>query len=56
MFFVTARPGIIASATDYNLDHAGYDVAGLYVRGFLDLFKNVADYKTAQRVDIESKG
>lgn len=56
VFFVTARPGIIASVTDYNLDRVGYEVAGLYVRGFLDLFKNVADYKTAQRADIESKG
>ncbi|GGL88780.1 hypothetical protein GCM10010129_35720 [Streptomyces fumigatiscleroticus] len=56
VFFVTARPGIIASVTDYNLDHVGYEVAGLYVRGLLDLFKDVAAYKTAQRVDIESKG
>ncbi|MFI6039348.1 HAD family acid phosphatase [Streptomyces sp. NPDC051315] len=56
LFFVTARPGIIASFTDYNLDHVGYQVSGLYVRGFLDLFKDVAAYKTAQRVDIEKKG
>jgi predicted secreted acid phosphatase len=56
LFFVTARPGIIYSVTDYNLKHVGYQVSGLHVRGFLDLFKNVADYKTAQRVDIESKG
>ncbi|WP_053851124.1 HAD family acid phosphatase [Streptomyces sp. NRRL B-24085] len=56
LFFVTARPGIIASVTDYNLKHVGYQVNGLYVRGFVDLFKNVATYKTAQRVDIENKG
>jgi predicted secreted acid phosphatase len=56
LFFVTARPGIIYSATDYNLEHVGYDVSGLYVRNFLDLFKDVAAYKTAQRVDIENKG
>ncbi|GHH25920.1 HAD family acid phosphatase [Streptomyces lanatus] len=56
VFFVTARPGIISSVTDYNLKYVGYKVSGLYVRGFLDLFKNVADYKTAQRVDIENKG
>ncbi|MER7576291.1 HAD family acid phosphatase [Streptomyces sp. NPDC126514] len=56
LFFVTARPGIIHSVTDYNLKYRGYKVAGLYVRGFLDLFKNVGDYKTAQRVDIENKG
>ncbi|KOG35441.1 HAD family acid phosphatase [Streptomyces resistomycificus] len=56
LFFVTARPGIIYSVTDYNLDHAGYEVSGLYVRSFVDLFKDVAAYKTAQRVDIEKKG
>ncbi|MER6625902.1 MULTISPECIES: HAD family acid phosphatase [unclassified Streptomyces] len=56
VFFVTARPGIIHAPTDWNLDHAGYESSGLYVRGFFDLFKNVADYKTAQRVHIEAKG
>ncbi|MEU8989617.1 HAD family acid phosphatase [Streptomyces sp. NPDC048558] len=56
LFFVTARPGIIYSVTDYNLEYRGYQVSGLYVRGFFDLFKNVGDYKTAQRVDIEKKG
>ncbi|WP_329412378.1 hydrolase [Streptomyces sp. NBC_00704] len=56
LFFVTARPGIISGVTDYNLKTVGYDVSGLYVRGFLDLFKDVAAYKTAQRVTIESKG
>ncbi|WP_435611815.1 HAD family acid phosphatase [Streptomyces sp. bgisy159] len=56
LFFVTARPGIIAGFTDYNLDYRGYQVSGLYVRGLIDLFRNVADYKTAQRVDIENKG
>ncbi|MEU5536628.1 HAD family acid phosphatase [Streptomyces sp. NPDC020362] len=56
LFFVTARPGIIYWPTEYNLEHDGYDVSGLYVRGLFDLFKNVADYKTAQRVDIENQG
>ncbi|MFF7160951.1 HAD family acid phosphatase [Streptomyces sp. NPDC008086] len=56
LFFVTARPGIIAAVTDYNLKHVGYQVSGLHVRNFLDLFKNVAEYKTAQRVAIENKG
>ncbi|AVV41217.1 HAD family acid phosphatase [Streptomyces sp. ID05-04B] len=56
LFFVTARPGIISGVTDYNLKTVGYRVSGLYVRGFLDLFKDVAAYKTAQRVTIESKG
>ncbi|WP_330459114.1 hydrolase [Streptomyces sp. NBC_00820] len=56
LFFVTARPGIIAWPTEYNLEHDGYDVSGLYVRGLFDLFKDVAAYKTAQRADIESQG
>ncbi|MFH8657140.1 HAD family acid phosphatase [Streptomyces afghaniensis] len=56
LFFVTARPGIIYSFTEYNLKQAGYQVSGLYVRNFIDLFKNVAEYKTAQRVDVEKKG
>ncbi|MFE1314503.1 MULTISPECIES: HAD family acid phosphatase [unclassified Streptomyces] len=56
LFFVTARPGIIYWPTEYNLEHDGYDVSGLYVRGLFDLFKDVAAYKTAQRVDIENQG
>ncbi|MFG2607508.1 HAD family acid phosphatase [Streptomyces sp. NPDC048514] len=56
LFFVTARPGIVYWPTEYNLEHDGYDVSGLYVRGLFDLFKDVAAYKTAQRVDIENKG
>ncbi|MET9444220.1 HAD family acid phosphatase [Streptomyces sp. NPDC006610] len=56
VFFVTARPGIIAAPTEYNLERVGYEVEGLYVRGFFDLFKDVAAYKTAKRVEIESKG
>jgi predicted secreted acid phosphatase len=56
LFFVTARPDIISALTDYNLKKVGYNVSGLYVRNFIDLFKDVATYKTAQRVTIESKG
>ncbi|GAA3298687.1 HAD family acid phosphatase [Streptomyces cinereospinus] len=56
VFFVTARPGIVHAPTEWNLEQAGYEVDGLYVRGFLDLFKDVAAYKTAQRADIESRG
>ncbi|MFF8592044.1 HAD family acid phosphatase [Streptomyces sp. NPDC015220] len=56
LFFVTARPGIVEAPTEWNLDHDGYQVSGLYVRGFLDLFKDVAAYKTAQRTAIENKG
>ncbi|MET7324777.1 HAD family acid phosphatase [Streptomyces sp. NPDC005549] len=56
LFFVTARPGIIEAPTEWNLAHAGYESSGLYVRGFLDLFKDVAVYKTEQRAKIESQG
>ncbi|MFD8426235.1 MULTISPECIES: HAD family acid phosphatase [Streptomyces] len=56
LFFVTARPGIIEAPTEWNLAHAGYESSGLYVRGFLDLFKDVAEYKTEQRAEIESDG
>ncbi|QHC30674.1 MULTISPECIES: HAD family acid phosphatase [unclassified Streptomyces] len=56
LFFVTARPGIIEAPTKWNLEYDGYQVSGIYVRGLFDLFKNVADYKTAQRVAIENKG
>ncbi|MGV9252949.1 HAD family acid phosphatase [Streptomyces sp. NPDC003697] len=56
LFFVTARPGILKAPTRYNLEYDGYDVDGLFVRGLVDLFKNVADYKTAQRAAIEDEG
>ncbi|MDX2544782.1 HAD family acid phosphatase [Streptomyces sp. WI04-05B] len=56
LFFVTARPDIIKPVTQYNLTYVGYNVTGLYARNLIDLFKDVADYKTAQRVAIESKG
>ncbi|MFJ8082105.1 HAD family acid phosphatase [Streptomyces sp. NPDC096205] len=56
LFFVTARPGIIYAPTEWNLEYRGYEVSGLHVRSFFDLFKNVADYKTAQRVAIEKQG
>ncbi|MET9800568.1 HAD family acid phosphatase [Streptomyces sp. NPDC006368] len=56
VFFVTARPGIIHSLTDYNLRKAGYPVDGLHVRDLPDLFEEVSVYKTAQRAAIEAKG
>ncbi|MFH8978425.1 HAD family acid phosphatase [Streptomyces sp. NPDC017890] len=56
LFFVTARPGIIEAPTEWNLAHAGYESSGVHVRGFLDLFRDVAEYKTEQRAEIESKG
>ncbi|MBD9723900.1 HAD family acid phosphatase [Streptomyces caniscabiei] len=56
VFFVTARPGIIESLTEWNLENVGYPVDGLYVRDLPDLFAEVAAYKTASRADIESDG
>lgn len=56
LFFVTARPGIVHAFTDFNLRYVGYEVSGLYVRGLLDLFRDVAEYKTAKRAEIERRG
>ncbi|MFE7773477.1 HAD family acid phosphatase [Streptomyces sp. NPDC057445] len=56
VFFVTARPGIISSITDYNLKKVGYPVDGLYVRDLPDLFEEVGKYKTGKRAEIEAKG
>ncbi|MEU0391857.1 HAD family acid phosphatase [Streptomyces sp. NPDC006208] len=56
IFFVTARPGIIYSLTDWNLKKAGYPVDGLYVRDLPDLFDEVSAYKTEKRAEIEAKG
>jgi predicted secreted acid phosphatase len=56
VFFVTARPGIIESVTEWNLESVGYPVDGLYVRDLPDLFAEVSAYKTASRADIESDG
>ncbi|MET9674276.1 HAD family acid phosphatase [Streptomyces sp. NPDC006482] len=56
VFFVTARPGIIHSLTDWNLKRAGYPVDGLYVRSLPDLFVEVSTYKTEKRAEIEAKG
>jgi predicted secreted acid phosphatase len=56
IFFVTARPGIIYSLTEYNLEKVGYPVDGLYVRDLPDLFSEVSKYKTGKRAEIEAKG
>jgi len=56
VFFVTARPGIIASETKWNLKSVGYPVDGLYVRDLPDLFDEVGTYKTGKRAEIESLG
>ena len=56
IFFVTARPGIIAGITKSNLTSVGYPVDGLYVRDLPDLIAEVGAYKTAKRAEIEGKG
>lgn len=56
IFFVTARPGILDSVTEWNLRKVGYPVGGLYVRHLPDLFEAVSTYKTAKRAEIEAKG
>jgi predicted secreted acid phosphatase len=56
VFFVTARPGIIAAETKWNLKTVGYPVSGLYVRDLPDLFGEVSAYKTGKRAEIESLG
>ncbi|MGW3668853.1 HAD family acid phosphatase [Streptomyces sp. NPDC005141] len=56
VFFVTARPGIIAAETKWNLKSVGYPVDGLYVRDLPDLFDQVSAYKTGKRAQIESLG
>ncbi|MEU5048478.1 HAD family acid phosphatase [Streptomyces sp. NPDC021096] len=56
VFFVTARPGILDSVTQWNLRRVGYPVSGLYVRHLPDLFQDVGTYKTAKRAEIEAQG
>ncbi|MFF4958222.1 HAD family acid phosphatase [Streptomyces sp. NPDC001222] len=56
VFFITARPGIIAAETKWNLKTVGYPVDGLYVRDLPDLFDEVSAYKTGKRAEIESQG
>ncbi|MEV6841559.1 HAD family acid phosphatase [Streptomyces sp. NPDC051133] len=56
LFFVTARPNVLYASTEYNLRFDGYRPSGVYVRSVLDLFDNIADYKTAQRIAIEHEG
>ncbi|UQX00675.1 HAD family acid phosphatase [Streptomyces sp. RerS4] len=56
IFFVTARPGIIYSLTEWNLKAVGYPVSGLYVRDLPDLFGEVSAYKTGKRAEIEARG
>jgi len=56
IFFISARPGIISSLTQWNLTSVGYPVSGLYTRDLPDLFEEVSAYKTSKRAEIESRG
>ncbi|MET9885686.1 HAD family acid phosphatase [Streptomyces sp. NPDC006430] len=56
IIFVTARPGIIHSLTQHNLQAVGYPVTDLYVRDLPALFSEVSAYKTAKRAEIEARG
>ncbi|MEV5787484.1 HAD family acid phosphatase [Streptomyces sp. NPDC048448] len=56
IFFISARPGIIAAETKWNLTSVGYPVSGLYTRDLPDLFDEVSAYKTGKRAQIESLG
>ncbi len=56
IFFISARPGIISSLTEWNLTSVGYPVSGLYTRDLPDLFDEVSTYKTSKRAEIESRG
>lgn len=56
VFFVTARPGIVESLTEWNLKTVGYPLDGLYVRDLPDLFDEVSAYKTSKRAAIEARG
>ncbi|MGD0332737.1 MAG: HAD family acid phosphatase [Xanthobacteraceae bacterium] len=58
VFFITGRLQVakIKEATEQNLEQAGYhDWDGLYLRDPSTLGHPVADYKTAARIDIESR-
>ncbi|MFD7000381.1 HAD family acid phosphatase [Streptomyces mirabilis] len=56
IFFISARPGIISSLTQWNLTTVGYPVSGLYTRDLPDLFEEVSAYKTSKRAEIEARG
>ncbi|MCZ4095247.1 hydrolase [Streptomyces sp. So13.3] len=56
IFFITARPGILHSLTEYNLKKTGYPVDGLYAQDLPDFFDKVSKYKTAKRTEIEARG
>jgi predicted secreted acid phosphatase len=56
IFFVTGRPDIIDSFTQYNLTNVGYQVDGLYSRNPIQLFESLATFKTGARKQITADG
>lgn len=55
VIFVTARPEILRSSSEQNLQSVGYPNDGLYMRGLLDL-SDKAKFKTGARIKIEEEG
>jgi predicted secreted acid phosphatase len=55
VMFVTARPEILRSLSEQNLNSVGYPNDGLYLRGLLDL-ADKAKFKTNARIKIEEEG
>ncbi|WP_430787848.1 HAD family acid phosphatase [Actinoplanes sp. G11-F43] len=55
VFFVTARPEIIESATEVNLRIVGYRWTDIYTRPTFD-FSDNQTLKTNARIDIERRG
>jgi hypothetical protein len=55
VFFVTARTELIDPLTKYNLEHVGYPIDGLYVRGVFD-FESDENLKIGARTAIEQLG
>jgi predicted secreted acid phosphatase len=56
IFFVTGRPDIIDSFTQYNLTNVGYQVDGLYSRNPIQLFESLQTFKTGARQQIAADG
>jgi predicted secreted acid phosphatase len=56
IFFISARPDVIDWFTEYNLEHVGYHIDGLYTRNPIQLLEAVNTFKTGERQELESKG
>ncbi|MFB7667657.1 HAD family acid phosphatase [Kitasatospora sp. NPDC056138] len=56
LIFVTARPDFIDLVTRHSLTEAGYTVDELRGRDLGNLFEPVQQYKTDERIKVESEG